>query len=230
MSPAGHSCRDRACRRISRVASPSRSLVFELAQAPPGPAAARASAPKSGLVPPALTCPSAGARRSDVRRRRSCCWTAAFRISARTTSSVIRALWESLSANWSRGGGVGNPRRDRRASSPRNARRPSSVDKSSPAAARSSRYSRYGRELRSCSWYAGAALLADEGIGIVARRQHGHVHLEALGDQQFRRSAPPRPCPAASGSKLRTTLPANRFSSLRLRRRQRRAGRGDHVA
>ena len=59
-----------------------------------------------------LTCPMAGTRRwtsSTLVWR----WTAAFRISARTTSSVIRALWDSLSANWSRCGRIRNPRRHR---------------------------------------------------------------------------------------------------------------------
>ena len=51
---------------------------------------------------------------------------------------------------------------------PRNCRRLSSWSKSSPAAAWSSRYSRYGRDVRSCSRYASPPVLPDERIGIFA--------------------------------------------------------------
>ena len=103
-----------------------------------------------------LTCPIAGTRRCTSSTL-VCRWTAAFRISARTTSSVIRALCDSLSANWSRWAASGI-RAATASIFPRNDRRPSSVDRSSSAADRSSRYSRYCRELRSSSWYAGGAM------------------------------------------------------------------------
>ena len=110
--PAGHSCRDRACRRISRPpARPDRPLparagphsaAVRLVHQGPNQAAFRRLSPAPGAAP------GAGPPSTLV-----CRWTAALRISARTTSSVIRALCDSLSANWSRCGGVGNPRRHR---------------------------------------------------------------------------------------------------------------------
>ena len=72
-------------------------------------ALSRHGAPQPGkgvglVVPTLLTWPGAGTwRRSTT----VCFRTAAFRISARTTSSVILALWASLSANWSRAAASG---------------------------------------------------------------------------------------------------------------------------
>ena len=174
-------------RGCSAVARPSKSPSSSSASAASACCRLAHQAPKSGRVPPALTCP-AGRPALRVRRRSVCLWTAAFRISARTTSSVIRALCASRSANWSRAAASGIRAatvEHLRSGTPR---RPSSVDKSCPAAARSSRYSRYGRELPQLLLVRRPAVLPDEVIGIVARRQHRDVDLEALGDEQFRRS------------------------------------------
>ena len=127
---AGHRCRDRACRRMSRVASPS----DRRRRAPPGGRAAcpdRASAPKSGPRSAGFDLPERGTRRS-ASSTLVCRWTAAFRISARTTSSVIRALWASRSANWSRAAASGI-RAATVSICAKNCRRLSSFDRSCPA-------------------------------------------------------------------------------------------------
>ena len=190
---------------------PPRQLIqvvrLQCVKGRPGPPSSCERAPKSGLFRPVSTSPPPGSSFAVMVVRRL---TAAFRISARTTSSVIRALWAMRSANWSRAAASGI-----RAATvsilPRNCRRFSSCAKSSPAAADRAGYSRYGRELRSLSRYASAPLPPDEGVRVLARRADD-VDVEALptSSSHDRTAAP---WPAASGSKLSTTLVVNRRSS-----------------
>ena len=188
-------------------------IVFQAQSGPATPAGLVDQRPEQARSAPA-SCPiSVGT--AGRRQLASSLATAALRISARTTSSVIRALCASRSANWSRAGRVRNPRRHARASCAgiRAAARRRVEDLCS-AAARSSRYSRYGCESSSCSWYAAVpAALLDEAIGIFPRRQHGHVDLKPSATSISDDFARPPPGPAASGSKLSTTFDANRRSS-----------------
>ncbi len=85
---------------------PVQVVPFQLSDAQPPRWPGRASGPRSGLVRPALTWSKPTFGRSSAATA-VCRSTAALRISARTTSSVIRALCASRSANWSRAAASG---------------------------------------------------------------------------------------------------------------------------
>ena len=142
----GSSCRLRASSKIRRAASCSQILVVERRPAPSRASAGLVeSAPRSGPFSACFNSPEA--RQFALGVSVVCRLTAALRISARTTSSVIRALWAIRSANWSRAAASGIQAATGQHLAQKLPPRFRRVPKSRPAAARSSRYSRYGREL-----------------------------------------------------------------------------------
>ena len=204
---ADSSCRVRATSRMCSVARPSRSVGSSSARAAPAPAGSWTSAQISPFSA-CLTRPKLGTSRSVTAVRRS---TAAFRISARTTSSVIRALCASRSANWSRAAasGIWAATASIRF---RNSRRLSSLPKSYESAVTSIRYSRYGRDAFRRSRYAAPPCRRTNPSGSSPWGSSATLtwNPSVTSSCDDRAAAP---WPAASGSKLRTTLDVNRRSS-----------------
>ena len=109
---------------------------------PPDPRPAGAPASTAAPARPAAAAHVAGTATAGASVLR---WAAAFRISSRTTDSVIRALCASRSANWSRAAASGIVAATVSISSKKLLRLSGRL-RSTPAAARSSRNSRYGRD------------------------------------------------------------------------------------
>ena len=208
---AGHPCRDRACSRMARSPARSSPSSSSSASAPKPGCRDREPGPRSGRARRFYL-----AERGHVTLARPtvCFWTAAFRISARTTSSVIRALCASRSANWSRAAASGI-RAATVSIRVRNSRRLSSLWKSCSDGRPVEQVLEIRPGLPQLFLVRGAAVLPDELIGIVPGRQHGHVDLEPLGDQQLRRPGG-RPLAGGVGIEAEDDLRRETFQQPRL--------------
>ena len=131
-----------------------------------------------------FTSPNVGMSRA-VSSGRFC--TAAFRTSARTTSSVIRALCAKRSPNWSRAAGSGI-RAATASMAVRNWRRPSSFVRSCASGGAVQQILQVRPRVFQQLQVRVPASFLNEAVGILASRQHRHIHLEPFRHQQLARS------------------------------------------
>ena len=176
----GLSARFRASSRMCRVGSPSKSLSCKSLSAAIPSAGSWIRAQISPFSA-CLTCPKFGIARAVSS---GSLWTAAFLTSARTTSSVIRALCANRSPNWSRAAGSGI-RAATASMAVKNCRRPSSLFRSWTVAARSSRVLEIGAGIFQQIEVGVLASFLYDAVGIFASGKHRHIHLETLGHQQL---------------------------------------------
>ena len=204
----GRSARRERVRGLRRVGKPSKSLsckMLERCQPLLRFVDERPNQPLFGLFDLAevgkLACASAPGRRldrrlSDLRADHLFCNT---RLVGQTFTELVAGRRSGIRAATA-------------SMAVRNCRRPSSLFRSWPAAARSSRYSRYGRELLSSSRYASRPRFRTKLSGSSPGGSTATFtsNPSATSSSHDRAAAP---WPAASGSKLRMTFDVNRRSS-----------------
>ena len=219
---SGSSCRLRATSKISRPARSSRSSSSSSASASSASLVLWIRDPRSGPFPPVSAGRRTAARGPSPSVRRL---TAALRISARTTSSVIRALWAIRSANWSRAAASGI-RAATVSIRPEELAAAVVLAEIQPGGGLIEQVLQIRPRTAQSFTILRPALPPDERIGIFALVQHHHVDVEPFGDQQLARSGR-RPLAGRVRVVAEHHFRRESPQQLRLLRRERGAARGD---